>query len=60
MRLPDGLLFEVLEARAYAATKHGYDASEAHRQGIERPNPLLDLVKAIEAELVAGDIEEGA
>jgi hypothetical protein len=52
-RLPVGLLEEIVEARAYAATFHGYEQSQ-RTDGYE--HPLLTLVKQIESELAQEEI----
>lgn len=51
-RLPVGFLEQIIEYRAYAATKAAYD----RQQHPKAEGPLWKLVKRIEAELAADEM----
>jgi len=51
-QLPAGFLEEIIEARAYAATKLAYD----RQQDPKAEHPLVALVKLIEVELVQEEL----
>ena len=54
-RAPDGLIAQVIEARAFAATYHLYDRTDD--KSTLPPSPMIDLVREIEMAAMKRKIE---
>lgn len=52
---PEGFLEQVMEARAYAATKAAQDRATSKKE--QPTGPTADLVRTIELELVQEDLD---